>query len=238
MLAALRSSWRHESADYCAGGDGLRRDRSDAVLAIERHPVARTTRDAGFSLIETLLVVGVMGIIAGMAIPSTTSMMRVHRLKGDAESVHNLVALAKMRAASQFSRARVFVDMNTNSYSLQRWDKTTSTWVTEGPVTRTSSGVTFGFGTVAAPPPNTQATIGQSPNCTDNVGAAVGNSACVTFSSRGMPVSNVLPPGGGVVGNSALYLTDGSSFYGTTVTTTPLIKFWWAGKANSTWVRQ
>lgn len=238
MLEALRSSRRHESAEYCAGGDGLRRDGSDAVREIERQPLARTTRDHGFSLIEVLLVVGVMGIIAGMAIPSSTSMMRGHRLKGDAEAVHNLVALAKMRAASQFSRSRVFVDLGTNSYSLQTWDKTNNAWVTEGPVTRTSTGVTFGFGAVAAPPPNTQAAIGQSPNCTDNAGAAIGNSACVTFNSRGMPVSNVLPPGGGVVGNSALYLTDGGSFYVTTVTTTPLIKFWWAGRANAAWVRQ
>ena len=201
-------------------------------------PPKRLDGDDGFSLIEVLLVVAVMGIVAGMAIPSTTSTMRGHRLKGDAEAVHNLVALAKMRAASQFSRSRVFVDLGTNSYSLQTWNKTTNSWVTEGPVTQTSQGVTFGFGAVAAAPPNTQAAIGQSPNCTDNAGAAVANTACVTFSSRGMPVTNVLPPGGGVVGNSALYLTDGSSIYGTTVTTTPLIKFWWAGRWNAAWVRQ
>jgi prepilin-type N-terminal cleavage/methylation domain-containing protein len=201
-------------------------------------PPKRLDGDDGFSLIEVLLVVAVMGIVAGMAIPSTTSTMRGHRLKGDAEAVHNLVALAKMRAASQFSRSRVFVDLGTNSYSLQTWNKTTNSWVTEGPVTQTSQGVTFGFGAVAAAPPNTQAAIGQSPNCTDNAGAAVANTACITFSSRGMPVTNVLPPGGGVVGNSALYLTDGSSFYGTTVTTTPLIKFWWAGRWNAAWVRQ
>jgi len=201
-------------------------------------PSKRHDGDDGFSLIEVLLVVAVMGIVAGMAIPSTTSTMRGHRLKGDAEAVHNLVALAKMRAASQFSRSRVFVDLGTNSYSLQTWNKTTNTWVTEGPVTQTSQGVTFGFGAVAAAPPNTQAAIGQSPNCTDDAGAAVANTACVTFSSRGMPVTNVLPPGGGVVGNSALYLTDGSSIYVTTVTTTPLIKFWWAGRWNAAWVRQ
>jgi hypothetical protein len=53
-----------------------------------------------------------------------------------------------------------------------------------------------------------------------------------------MPVTNVLPPGGGVTGNNGLYLTDGSSVYTTTVTTTPLIKFWWLGRAAGAWVRQ
>ena|SRR5258706_5987831 len=202
------------------------------------HNPSRACADEGFSLIEVMLVVAVIGIIAAMAVPSSASMMRGYRLKGDAQAVHNLVALAKMRAASQFTRARVYVDTATNSYSLQRWDKTTATWVTEGPVTRTSLGVTFGFGAVAAPPPNTQAALGQSPQCTNNAGANIVNTACVTFNSRGMPVTNVLPPGGGVTGNNALYLTDASSVYGTTVTTTPLIKFWWVGSAAGAWVRQ
>jgi prepilin-type N-terminal cleavage/methylation domain-containing protein len=192
----------------------------------------------GFTLVELLLVVAVMGIVSAIAVPSTASMMRGFRLKGDAQAVNNLVALAKTRAASQFSRARVYVDLAANSFSLQVWNKTTSTWVTDGGATQTSQGVTFGFGALAAPPPNTQAAIGQSPACKDSAGADIGNTACVTFNSRGMPVDSSVPPGGGVVGNNGLYLTDGSAVYATTVTTTPLIKSWWSPMRDNQWVRQ
>ena len=97
----------------------------------------------GFTLIEVLAVIALMAIVAGMAIPSTTSMMRGYRLKSDAQAVNNLVALAKMRAASQFSRARVYVDLATNSFSLQTWNKTTNSWVTDGGVGQTATGVSW-----------------------------------------------------------------------------------------------
>ena len=46
----------------------------------------RRTATAGFSLIELLLVLAIMGIIAGIAIPAFVSQRRRARLIGDAES--------------------------------------------------------------------------------------------------------------------------------------------------------
>ena len=192
----------------------------------------------GYTLIELMVVVALVGIIAAITLPSTTSIMRGYRLKGDAQAVKSLVSLAKARAASQFSRARVFVDLNTNSFSFQTWDKTANSWVTEGGATRTSLGVAFGVSDLTVAPPNTQVAIGQSPLCKDDAGADIAATACVTFNSRGMPVDNSLPPAGGVVGNSALYLTDGSAVYATTVTTTPLIRSWWSRVGTAAWVIQ
>lgn len=194
--------------------------------------------DAGYTLIEIMAVCALVGIVAAMAVPQTASMMGGYRVKGDAQGINNLVSLAKMRAASLYSRSRVYADLNARTYRLQTWNKTTNQWVTEGGTNTLATGVTFGVGAITIPPPNTQAAIGQSPLCKDNAGGDIANTACITFNSRGMPVTNVVPPAGGVTGNSALYITDGVTVYGTTITTTPLIKMWWSPNSNNKWVRQ
>ena len=198
----------------------------------------RRHSEGGYTLIEIMVVCALVGIVAAMAVPSTQSMMAGYRLKGDAQGINNLVALAKMRAASLYSRARVYADLNARTYQLQTWDKTNNQWVADGGTNTLAIGVNFGVGGITIPPANTQAAIGQSPQCTDNAGGAVANTACITFNSRGMPVDNSLPPAGGVIGNSALYITDGVTVYATTITTTPLIKMWWSPNSDNKWVRQ
>jgi prepilin-type N-terminal cleavage/methylation domain-containing protein len=193
---------------------------------------------AGFSLIDMLVVVAIIGLVSAIALPSTTSMMSGYRIKGNAQAINNLVGLAKMRAAAQFSRARVYADLNARTFRMQLWNKTTNQWVDDGGVTPLADGVTFGFTGITQPPPNSQAAIGQSPVCTNNAGANIANTACITFNSRGMPVTNVLPPAGAVTGNGGLYITDGSAVYGTTVSMAPLIRSWWSPSRDNAWVRQ
>src|SRR5205085_2338421 len=113
-----------------------------------RPNVPRPRSDAGYTLIEILVVCALVGIVAAMAVPSTTTMMAGYRLKGDAEGINNLIALAKMRAASQYSRARVYADLNARSYQLQTWDKTNAVWTTEGGTNTLATGVNFGVGAI------------------------------------------------------------------------------------------
>jgi len=199
----------------------------------------RTThlrRQEGFSLIDMLAAILVIGIVSAMALPATDSSLAAHRFRGDGQSISNVLALAKMRAAARFSRARLFAHRANNSYVMQTFDKTAGSWVNDGGVMQLSRGVTFGFGPIATPPPNTQEEIGLSSECRDDEDASVANTACIVFNSRGVPIDNAGAPTGG----NALYLTDGVGVYAITVTATPLIRMWWTANLGATpnWMEQ
>lgn len=194
----------------------------------------KSTDQRGFSLIELLATVGIAGVVAAITIPSTTQTVADLRLRGDARALHNSVGLAKMRAAARFTRERVFVDLAGETFLLQYWDKTGATWVNEDGTTQLSTGVDFTFGTLASPPPNTQATLAQSSACLNDAGAAIPNTACVVFNSRGIPIDAVGAP----TGNTAFYLTDGVGVYGVTLSATPLIRLWWSPASQTSWVHK
>jgi type II secretory pathway pseudopilin PulG len=187
---------------------------------------ARVARERGFSIIDILMVVALIGIIAAIAVPVTGSAVSGQKFKNDAQAVTNMVGLAKMRASAAYTRARVRANTVDRSFVLERWNKTTNTWVPEGQTTTLSNGVTFGFGAIATAPPNTQTAIQLSGACRVGITAAtatIGNTACVVFNSRGLPIDGAGLPFGG----HALYLTDGRVVGATTVTATPRIRRWW-----------
>ena len=198
-------------------------------------------RQDGFSIIELVATLGIIGVVAAAAIPSTTRTLSDLRLRGDARNVHNGVALAKMRAAAHYTRERLFVDRSDNSFHIEYWDKTASAWKDElDPTVYLQSGVTFDYGALSTPPPNTQTTLAQAAPC--RVGSSAGPSggsdisgtACILFNSRGIPVD----ANGNITGNSALYITDGTSTYGVTLSATPLVRLWWSKASGNGWIQR
>jgi prepilin-type N-terminal cleavage/methylation domain-containing protein len=194
----------------------------------------------GFSLIELLMVVAIMGALAAITVPMSGNTIRYLKLSGDAREISNATAVAKMRAAAKFTQSRLYVDINGRQFYVQTWDKTSDTWVTEGGATSLSSTVIFGYGPIATPPPDTQTTIALAPACVNLVGSPpvatpVANTACVIFNSRGIPIDTTGSP----TGLDAVYVTDGSAVYGITVAATGFIRTWQSHYSSiPTWTKQ
>ena len=187
--------------------------------------MANSQRSNGFSLIEIIIVVGIIGVISAIAVPMFGNAVAGFRVSGDARSVSNAAAVAKMRAASDFSRVRLYVDLDARTHKIQSWNKT-SDGVLLGHcraarlLCRRAS--TSDIGAVTTAPPNTQATIGQASPCTADDGTPIANTACIMFNSRGVPIDSTFAP----TGNDALYVTDGTMVYGVTVAATGMLRLW------------
>lgn len=178
----------------------------------------------GYSLVELLMVVGIMGVLAAIAVPMSGNTIKYLKLSGDARDLANATAVTKMRAASKFTQSRLYIDLAGKQYYTQTFNKTTSEWETEGGATQLSNTVSFSYGPVTAPPANTQSSIGQAPLCKDNSSPPVdvANTACIMFNSRGIPIDTTGSP----YGNDAIYVTDGSAVYGITIAATGFIRTW------------
>jgi prepilin-type N-terminal cleavage/methylation domain-containing protein len=188
--------------------------------------VVKSSREKGFSILEIIVVCGIIGLLAAIAAPLFGNAIQTFRLSGDARGITNTAAVAKMRAAAEFSFVRLYVDLSDGTHHLESFDKTSADccWIPQGGATSLSSGVSFGYGVVTTPPPNTQGAIGQAPLCVDDMGDDIPNTACIVFNSRGVPVGN--GPSFSPTGADAVYLTDGTAVYGLTVAATGLMRTW------------
>lgn len=184
--------------------------------------MANLRSQSGFTIVETLFAVGLVGTISAMAVPMFGNAVADFRIRGDARSLSNATALTKLRAASRSNRVRLYVDLGGRSHRIETLDRATSHWTPEGGTTRLSPQISFSYGKVTVAPPGAQATIGQAPSCTDDAGAPIANTACITFNSRGVPIDSRGEP----TTVDALYVTDGMAVHGVTIASTGMIRSW------------
>jgi type IV fimbrial biogenesis protein FimT len=204
--------------------------------------ISRSTSARGFTLVQLLITVAIAGVVMAMALPQTSQLVGTLRLSGDARSLTNAVALTKLRAASHFTKARLYVVLTDKSYHIETWQKSPGAWVTDatdGTSYLTSTNTeSFGYSSLSSPPSNTQAAIGQAPACLTGAGVAIGNTACVVFNSRGIPITDVAASTGGPTNSHALYINDGSVVYGVTVSATSVIQLWRTRISTPSWTLQ
>jgi len=176
-------------------------------------------RQLGFSILELTVVVSIMVTVLAVAVPSATSITRNYRIAGDARVTSAELNLARMRAAADFTHARVYMNLSANTFHLEIWNKTSACWQTDGdtnactvagsPVISLGVSDTFGFGTLTTGPTAATSTIAQAPACTVGVagaapGSTIANTACIEFNSRGYPVKST----NAIVANDAIYMMN------------------------------
>jgi len=188
--------------------------------------VARPTRQnayrvRGFSMIELLIVVICISILMAIAIPSVTGLARSFRIGGDTREVAALINLARLRAAADYTHARVYVNLSANTYHLEVWNKASACWQTfedsnsctqtTSPVAPLAPGDTFGYGSIATGPTGTAPA--QAPACISGVagpspGSTTSNTACIEFNSRTYPVDSTNK----VVASDAIYIQNAEGY--------------------------
>ncbi len=206
----------------------------------------------GFTVLEMLVVLAVTAVLMAIAVPQFQRITQVLRISGDMRDINGTVAQAKMHAAADFTHARARANLVANTFQLEIWNKAANCWQTVGdpanactiavsPVQPLSSGVTFGFGAMTAPPPGTQAAgLAQAPRCLISYGGGPFNgriegTACIEFNSRGIAIDVAGAPNG----NGAFYVNNGNFVYGLTMAAAgPPLN--WSGQdtANSSWYNQ
>jgi type II secretory pathway pseudopilin PulG len=178
-------------------------------------------RQLGFSMIELMLVVTGIIILTAIAIPSVTGLARSFRIGGDTREVAALLNLARLRAAADYTHARLYVNLNANTYHLEVWNKASACWQTfedsnactqtTSPVVPLAPGDTFGFGSIGTGPTGTAPA--QAPACISGVagpspGSTTSNTACIEFNSRTYPVDTTNK----VVASDAIYVKNAEGY--------------------------
>jgi len=172
----------------------------------------------GFSMAELMMVMAIMMVVTAIGLPSLTRMQASYRISSDGRAITQALSLAKMRAGAIFTHERLNFDLSNNRYVMEKYDKSSGQFLSDGTSQSLSTGVSFGFGSITTPA-GSQTSIQQS--------------STITFNSRGIPINNSGQP----TADFAVYFSDtAGAYYAVTVSLGGRIQIW--KHSGTAWVAQ
>ena len=186
-------------------------------------PYPRTPRVSrrGFSLIEVLVVVLLIAVVTGIAVPKFLTLLHQVRLQGAASDFAGLLQQARMRAVQDDNYYSTYFNGSGNSrLAFVDVSKNGGTSVTTSdPVISIPGEV---VPTSASSAPDTSNLKGQflPTGSTLPVSDGTLSTSPVVFNSRGLPCSSITTTGGNICSSSSTYVTAFWIFFQDNITST------------------
>lgn len=79
-----------------------------------------TKKESGFTMIELMIVILIMGVIAAFSIPGALVALKGYRLHADAASIASFYNVARMKSASQYAPYRLEVNIAGGTFFLEQ----------------------------------------------------------------------------------------------------------------------